>query len=220
MEPLSLSDFDRLPLHKLVYQKLRDSIISGGMPPGEKLIENDISRQLQISKTPIREAIRELSQEGLIVHTTRRGIHVIDFNHKDIDEIISLRAELESLGFVRASGNLSDQDFAFLESLLLRLAECEQNRQYVEMAQVDMEFHELIMKKSDNSRLLKAWKTIASQMQVLLNSIDFYSLSSDYAQKNHLQILHILRHPEEGDIAQTIKEHILTSRTLIFAQVK
>jgi DNA-binding GntR family transcriptional regulator len=88
------------------------------------------------------------------------------------------------------------------------------------MAQVDMEFHELIMKKSDNSRLLKAWKTIASQMQVLLNSIDFYSLSSNYAQKNHLQILQILRHPEAGDVAQMIKDHILTSRTLIFEQVK
>ena len=220
MEPLSLSEFDRLPLHKLVYQKLRDSILTGGLPPGEKLIENDISRQLQISKTPIREAIRELSQEGLIVHTTRRGIHVIDFNHKDIDEIITLRAELESLGFIRASGNLTENDFAYLESRLFRLAECEQRQQYGEMAKADMEFHEHIMKKSGNSRLLKAWKTIASQMQVLLTSIDFYSLSSDYAQKNHMQILHILKHPDEGDVAQLIKEHILTSRKLILERVK
>ena len=57
-------------------------------------------------------------------------------------------------------------------------------------------------------------------MQVLLTSIDFYSLSSDYAQKNHMQILHILKHPDEGDVAQMIKEHILTSRKLILERVK
>jgi len=103
---------------------------------------------------------------------------------------------------------------------LFRLAECEQRQQYGEMAKADMEFHEHIMKKSGNSRLLKAWKTIASQMQVLLTSIDFYSLSSDYAQKNHMQILNCLKHPQEGDVSQLIKEHILTSRKLILERMK
>lgn len=219
MEIISLSDFDRLPLHKLVYEKLRDLILTGGILPGEKLVENDISRQLKISKTPIREAIRELSQEGLLIHTTRRGIRVIDFTEKDVDEIIFLRAELERIGVERACGNLDDSDFMHIDSTLQQLAVYEQSRDYAAMAKADMGFHEHIMEKSDNTRLVKAWKTIASQMLVLLNSIDFYALSSDYAHKNHREILNLLKESKATEVSQVIKDHILTSRVLILQKM-
>ncbi len=219
MEIISLSDFDRLPLHKLVYEKLRDLILTGGILPGEKLVENDISRQLKISKTPIREAIRELSQEGLLIHTTRRGIRVIDFTEKDVDEIIFLRAELERIGVEKACGNLDDSDFMHIDSTLQQLAVYEQSRDYAAMAKADMEFHEHIMGKSDNTRLVKAWKTIASQMLVLLNSIDFYALSSDYAHKNHREILNLLKESKATEVSQVIKDHILTSRVLILQKM-
>jgi DNA-binding GntR family transcriptional regulator len=219
MEIISLSDFDRLPLHKLVYEKLRDLILTGGILPGEKLVENDISRQLKISKTPIREAIRELSQEGLLIHTTRRGIRVIDFTEKDVDEIIFLRAELERIGVEKACGNLDDSDFMHIDSTLQQLAVYEQSRDYAAMAKADMGFHEHIMEKSDNTRLVKAWKTIASQMLVLLNSIDFYALSSDYAHKNHREILNLLKESKATEVSQVIKDHILTSRVLILQKM-
>jgi DNA-binding GntR family transcriptional regulator len=118
MDYLALSEFESLPLHKIVYSKLKESILAGALKPGEKLIENDLAKQLQISKTPIREAIRVLSQEGLIVHNTRRGITVIDFTEKDVWEIITLRAEIEAMGARLAIDNIDQNDYKILNNII------------------------------------------------------------------------------------------------------
>lgn len=220
MDELSLSDFDRMPLHKLVYNKFREYILTGVLKPGERLIENDISKRLQISKTPIREAIRELSQEGLIVHNTRRGITVIDFDESDVEEIIVLRAELEGLGMRLAVPNLTEEDISSLNGIVDVLAEAAKSSDYLNLAKKDMEFHRFLMDRSRNSRLVKAWVTIASQMQVLLQMIDFYSLSPGYSEKNHRAIMKVLQARDAAGAEARIKEHIFMSRDLLTEKLR
>lgn len=219
MEDLNLSEFDRMPLHKLVYSKFRESILTGVLKPGERLIENEISKRLQISKTPIREAIRELSQEGLIVHNTRRGITVIDFQESDVTEIVVLRAELEGLGMRLAVPELSDNDLAALNALVDDIAAAAGRSDYTALAGLDMAFHRRLMEKSGNSRLVKAWVTISSQMQVLLQMIDFYALSPGYSEKNHRAILKVLKGRDARKAEETIKEHIFKSRELVIEKL-
>lgn len=215
MESMNLSEFDRLPLHKLVYNKLRDSILSGDLYPGQKLIENEISKQLKISKTPIREAIRELSQEGLLLHHTRRGITVIDFTEKDVEEIIVLRAHIEQLGVQLALKNLTEEDYTHMVKMIQQLGAYEEQNDYKKVSEMDMNFHRFLMEKSGNSRLLKAWQTIASQMQVLLLMIDFYALSTGYSANNHIKLLENIKSNNHTVVENMIKEHILKAKVLI-----
>ncbi len=212
MNSLSLSETDRLPLHKLVYSKLRESILTGVLRPGEKLIENEISKQLHISKTPIREAIRELSQEGLIVHHTRRGISVIDFKESDIEEITVLRAELEGLAIRLAFSSLNNEDFSHMDRIIRELHTCDKKKDFACMAQKDLEFHCYLIEKSGNRRLLKAWKTIASQMQVLLQMLDFYALSENYSVNSHKQLLEALKKGTAETASNTIRKHVIQSK--------
>ncbi len=107
---------DKTSLHILVYNQLKELIISGKLKPGQRLLEYEIAKNLDISKTPIREAIRELSREGLIIHESRRKLTVVDFNEDDIREILTLRAELESFALGLAIPRFRPEDFLELEN--------------------------------------------------------------------------------------------------------
>ncbi|NQT58225.1 MAG: GntR family transcriptional regulator [Bacteroidetes bacterium] len=218
MDHLVLSEFESLPLHKIVYIKLRESILSGALKPGEKLIENDLSKQLKISKTPIREAIRVLSQEGLIVHNTRRGITVIDFTAKDVWEIITLRTEIEAMGIRLTIDNIDKNDYKILDKIINQLVASAKQKKFTAMAKADMKFHHFLMEKSGNSRLVTAWNTIASQMQVLLQMIDFYSFTPNYSEQNHRKLIQAIQSGDQERTAALIKEHVATSMDLILKQ--
>ncbi len=215
MDFLSIGEYENLPLHKVVYNKLRESILSGALKPGEKLIENEISKKLNISKTPLREAIRELSQEGLIIHNTRRGIRIIDFSEEDVFEIITLRAELEALGIQLAIEKLREEDFVVLQEIVDQLRDASNKEDKVAMAKSDMDFHRFLMHKAGNSRLEKAWETIASQMTVLLKMIDFYSCTPNFAEINHRRLIDSIRSGDSEKTSATLKSHILLSQELI-----
>lgn len=218
MDPLAFSENDTLPLHKVVYKKIRQSILSGAMKPGEKIVENEISKRLSISKTPIREALRELSQEGLVIHHTRKGISVIDFKENDVKEILILRAEIEAVGIRMAVAHLGSQDHTIVNDHIDRLAKAAKKKNIIRMAEADMEFHNFLMQKSGNSRLVKAWKTIASQMQVLLMMIDFFTFAPANWEQNHRALLKTLLSGDAEKASASLKSHILTSMDLILKQ--
>src|SRR5262249_25046817 len=100
-----------------VYDALRQAVVSGALSPGQRVNEAEIARQMQISRAPIREAIRQLEQEGLLESVTRRGTFVVALSRDDIEEVYTLRADLEARAIRRAIGRLSPDDLATLESL-------------------------------------------------------------------------------------------------------
>lgn len=209
MENLILSEIDRLPLHKIVYTKLRQSILAGELKPGQKLVESELSSQMKISKTPLREALRELSQEGLLLHTTRRGIRVIDFVDKDVTDIIVLRAELEGLALRLGFTELRSKGTEKLEKIVDELGISEQNKDRLGMSEKDLEFHREIVVHSGNSRLLKSWNTFSSQMQVLLMKIDYYHFNNGYLEQFHRRLLEAIDTLEKEEAVHILKEHIL-----------
>ena len=86
-----------LPLRDIVFQTLRNAIITGELQPGERLMETQLGEKLGVSRTPIREAIRKLELEGLVVMVPRKGAQVAQFTEKDIQDVLEVRAALEAL---------------------------------------------------------------------------------------------------------------------------
>ena len=210
-----IQESENSPLYKIAYRNLRDAILDGRLPPGTKLVEQAISKQMAISKTPIREAIRELAQEGLILFKARRGISVIDFTEKDINELITLRSSLEVLGVRLAHENLTQDDYLTLHGILDRIIAAEKEHNYVVLSDLDIEFHEFIIEKSDNKRLVKAWKDIASQMHVLFRMIHYYEFSDTYMSMMHGELLDALASGESESYTRKFRSHILLSEANI-----
>ncbi len=161
IEPRNMDD-------EILY-RMREAIVSGKIEPGAHLNETDIAKQMQVSRIPVREALRKLEQEGLIIRLPNKGCFVITFTEQDIKEVFSLRASLESMAFQWAIPKMKSQDIQALKELIEQQEQAIQRKDYDELARLDMRFHEYICIKAEHSRLLKAWYEQHAQCQMLLN---------------------------------------------------
>lgn len=187
-----------------IISRLRDAIVSGQFPPGTHLNESEIAKQMEVSRIPIREAIKKLEQEGLVVRQPNKGVYVISFTEQDVRETFSLRARLESMAFEWAIPNITNDDLAQLRALVKEQEMAIAERRYDELARLDMRFHELICLKAGHSRLLKIWYELHAQGQMLLNLR--FRLLPDYTPKtvteDHLKILDAI---ERGDVFSAVQ---------------
>lgn len=186
-----------------VVDLLRHAIISGDIGPGERLTESTIAEQMAVSRAPLREALRQLEQEGLVVRIDNRGCSVTDFSDQDVVEIFSLRATLECMSIRWAAANLSGGDFADLRASIDAARGAIEKHDTDELTDLDMQFHEYICGKAHHGRLLKAWQSNNAQARMLLNSR--FRHFSDYTPEtvldHHTQILSAL---EQGDTDKAI----------------
>ena len=101
---------DYKPLRDLVFENLREAILKGDLNPGDRLMEVQLANKLGVSRTPVREAIRKLELEGLVIMLPRKGAYVADMSLKDIIEVLEIRASLEGLAAYLASERMSDEN--------------------------------------------------------------------------------------------------------------
>jgi DNA-binding GntR family transcriptional regulator len=180
---------------------IRDAIVSGGLKPGEHLKETAIANQLSVSRSPVREAFRQLEQEGLIISIANQGSFVKSFDEDDVREIFTLRATLEDLAceIILREGKLQPADFKRLEDYIEQQRDAIAAEDFNRLTELDMQFHELICSKSGFGRLLKMWQGLRAQIQVL-----FYQRFQAFEQvpqtvdTDHSAILKALR---KGDLA-------------------
>jgi DNA-binding GntR family transcriptional regulator len=178
---------------------LRDSIVSGQLQPGEHLKENVVAAQLSVSRSPVREAFRQLEQEGLIVSIPNQGSFVKVFGEKDIREIFTLRSVLEGLAceIIFKEGRLESKDFQRLEDYVEQQRAAIRAGDFDRLTKLDMEFHEYICAKSGFERLLKMWQGLRAQIQLFFYQ-RFQALEEvpETVDTDHSAILEALR---QGD---------------------
>lgn len=164
--------FTRIEPHSMgseILYRMREAIISGQIKLGGHINESDIAKQMEISRIPVREALRKLEQEGLVVRKTNKGCFVTTFTEQDVKEVFSLRATLECMAFEWAIPEMTPQDVQELKDQIEQQKQAIFNKDYDELTHLDMHFHEYICRKANHSRLLKAWYEQNAQCQMLLN---------------------------------------------------
>ena len=189
--------------HKVV-DLIRDAIIRGDLAPSEHLTEASLSEQLAVSRAPIREALRQLELEGLITSLPNRGCFVTEFTEQDVAEVFSLRATLECMAIEWAMRKLTAEDFRALHEAIEAERQAMLTQKLDALTKLDMRFHEYIMIKANNARLLKAWREQSDQCQVLMNR-RFRTLSNytpETVISDHTEIVDAL---ERGDTATAIQ---------------
>jgi DNA-binding GntR family transcriptional regulator len=204
MNDFTFTQIKQRTIENEIISRLRDAIISGQFAPGTHLNESEIAKQMAVSRIPIREAIKKLEQEGLVVRQPNKGVYVISFTAQDVREIFSLRARLEEMAFEWAIPKMTAEDLAELHMLLSEQKVAVDARKYDQLARLDLRFHELICLKAGHSRLLKIWYELHAQGQMLLNLR--FRLMPDYTPEtvlaDHLEILAAIEH---GDVVHAVR---------------
>ena len=120
MKDISLKNDEFLPLRDVVFNTLRNAILKGELEPGERLMEIKLAEKLGVSRTPIREAIRKLELEGLVVMTPRKSAEVARITEEDLTDVLEVRRVLEELAIDLSCQNITDDIIAELEDNLVR----------------------------------------------------------------------------------------------------
>jgi len=142
-------------LHDDVAADLRERIFEGELGPGSFLDELRLAQEMNISRTPLREALKVLTKEGLVRHEPRRGCFVAEVTEKDLDEIFPVLALLEGRCAYEAARNASDADIETLEVLHSRLARHAKARRINEYYDANFAIHEAIIRLADNRWLVQ-----------------------------------------------------------------
>ena len=153
-------------LRQQVAASLRDAILSGSLKPGQRLVEEEISQGMHTSRGPLREALRQLEQEGLVTSVPYRGSFVSRISTLEVIEVlIPLRSTLEGFGFAHAIDNLTDADMNDLDDIVARLEEAAPAGDLLTLVENDIAFHRLVMSRSGQPHTTQIWGTIAPRIR-------------------------------------------------------
>ncbi len=152
------------PLREAVCESLREAIRKGVLRPGERLMEIQVADELGVSRTPVREAIRKLEQEGYLVMMPRRGTYVANMSIRDVNEIFEIRTALESLSGGLAAERITAEELDKLQRLLVIIGGCMKEGNMEKIVAVDIEFHDLLYQAARNQRLVGIISNLREQL--------------------------------------------------------
>lgn len=144
---------DYIPLRDIVFYKLREAIITGRMVPGERLMEIKLANEMGVSRTPVREAIRKLQSEGLVIMNARRGAVVAPINEEVMQELLEIRKALESLACQLVAVKAEPEDIQRLRDINAAMRSAIDDGNVDKITEFDVEFHETITELAANSHL-------------------------------------------------------------------
>jgi DNA-binding GntR family transcriptional regulator len=188
-----------------VVEILREAIWTGTLRPGERLNEQWISREMGVSRPPLREAIRVLEQEGLVESQPRRGTFVTNLTGDDIMEIYVLRCALEATAAQTLAAQAPDEVFDELEA---HLDSRDQRLELAGLIEHDLAFHRQLVNAAGNRRLAQMWEQLASQLRLALVRVDPAFFEDAYVDATHRQLVKAMR-AHDLDLVRAAVKHLL-----------
>jgi len=156
-----------LTLREKILETIRDAIATGLLKPGEKVAEPELAERFGISRTPIREAFRQLESEGYLTVIPRKGAVVVSFSSKEIEEFYAIKSILEGYAAHCACKNLSDKEIERLAAINEKLRKLAEEEDIKHFFKVHNDFHELFRKAADNAKLDELIGSLVSKFQLL-----------------------------------------------------
>lgn len=153
-----------LPLRDVVFNTLRRAILTGELKPGERLMEIHLANRLGVSRTPIREAIRKLELEGLVIMIPRRGAEVAQITEKGLKDVLEVRRALDALCVELACDRISDEEEQQLKLACDKFEQATETKDATVIARADVELHDIIVRATGNQRLIQLINNLSEQM--------------------------------------------------------
>ncbi len=216
--PIRLDNYK--PLRELVFESLREAIISGTLPPSERLMEIQLAEEMGVSRTPVREAIRKLELEGLVVMIPRKGAYVAGMSIKDIVDVFEIRGALEGLAAELASERVTDEELESMERYLVKISEEIESGDLPKVVETDTDFHTLIYKASRNARLSQIISNLREQIQRFRTTSLSFPGRMKIALEEHRKIVEAIA-SRDGELARRLaQEHIENAENVMMSMIQ
>ncbi len=208
------------PLRDVVFESIRAAIISGDLKPGERLMEVQLANKLGVSRTPVREAIRKLELEGLVVMIVRKGAYVAGLSIKDITNVLELRGALEGLAAGLAAGRITDEEIAELQAIAIDFDKALLSDDMEQMVIKDVEFHDKIFKATRNERLVQITNNLREQVQRFREMYIYNYNKSKELSTEHYEISNAIDRRDVDQAEKMARKHIENAEIYIMKMVE
>ena len=209
-----------MPLRELVFTTLRQAILKGELQPGERLMEIQLAEKMGVSRTPIREAIRKLANEGLVTMIPRKGAIVAGISEKMLKDVLRVRMTLEKMAYECAFENITDEDIEKLRSAEADFEAAVDNGDLVSIAEADEKFHFIIYDAAGNDKLREILTNLKENM---------YRYRMEYAKnreirseliEDHRAIVETLADRDAENGLRLVEKHISNQETAVLEKLK
>ena len=197
-----------LPLRDVVFNTLRQAILKGELEPGERLMEIQLAERLGVSRTPIREAIRKLELEGLVLMIPRKGAEVAKISARSLRDVLEVRRALEELAIELACQRMSEEEVGNLQKAQEDFKKAIAEGDAMKIAETDEHFHDVIYEGTQNAKLIQMLNNLREQM---------YRYRLEYIKDEdkrkilvleHEKILKTVRERKVAEAKEAVREHI------------
>ncbi|HBQ64362.1 MAG TPA: GntR family transcriptional regulator [Clostridiales bacterium] len=195
-----------------VFEQIRENILNGRYKPGESLIELRLSEEIGVSRTPIREAIRQLELEGLVHVVPNKGAIVSGVSDKDVDDIYTIRMLVEGLAAQWAAQNITDRELEELEEILELEDFYTRKKDSSHILQIDSRFHQVIFAASKSKSLMHVLGTFHQYVRNARNTSLSYPDRAAEALKEHTAIYEAIRIRDSEKAGELMTDHIMKAR--------
>lgn len=207
-EDLKLNMDAFLPLRDVVFNTLREAILKGDLKPGERLMELQLAAQLGVSRTPIREAIRMLEQEGLAVTVPRKGAEVAKMTLKGMEDVLEIREALDILACQLACERITGEQLELLAEKKKAFEDSLKSGNVKAIAETDVAFHDVIYDATGNPKLVNMLNNLREQ--IYRYRVEYLKKAENYPKliSEHNAIFDSLANRNQEDATESIREHV------------
>ena len=198
-----------LPLRDVVFNTLRQAILRGELKPGERLMEVQLANKLGVSRTPIREAIRKLELEGLVLMIPRKGAEVADITEKSLMDVLEVRKALEELAGQLCCDKITGKEIEELHRAaddFRRILKTSDD--VTEIAEADVRFHDIIYLATGNQKLIQILNNLREQMYRYRVECIKRKESHPILIAEHEEIIRRIENKEKKEAADIVCRHI------------
>jgi len=215
-----LKSFTKPILRDEVYLSIKEAILTGEFPPGERISIGRLLQEIGFSPTPIREALLKLEQEGFVSRLPRGGFVVSRFTKKDIDQIFDIRSLLESYAVGLAIQHVKREDILWLERNIKESEQYIQKKEWNKVSKLNTEFHDYLNRLSENERLLSIINELRDQIFQFRSAILRVPLKAKISIDHHKKMIEAIKRRDVQLLKKLAQEHIQIGKEVILAEIE
>jgi DNA-binding GntR family transcriptional regulator len=210
----------RAALHEQVAYRLRELLVEGSIAPGAKLNERELSERLNVSRTPLREAIKMLAAEGLVELLPNRGAVAISLSEQDVRDTFEVMAGLEGMSGELAAQRITEAELAEIKALHYEMLAAHTRRDLSAYYRLNSQIHKAINSAANNPVLQTTYTQVNARLQALRFRSNQDEAKWKRAVKEHEQMLQALTARDGAALRTILVQHLNNKRDVVIEQIR
>jgi hypothetical protein len=202
-------------LHEAIFQKLRSLLVEGVITPGSKLNERELAESLNVSRTPIREAIKRLAADGLVELIANRGAIAVQLSHADVINTFDVIAQLEGYSGELAAKNISKAALSELEALQYEMMASYARRNLSSYNKLNLRIHHLINQAANNPVLGQLFSQVNARIEALRFRSNQNGVKWEQAVEEHQEMIDALKAHDSERMRKVMIQHVINKRDVV-----